>query len=267
MHCRLQSHRTKLEQCGTVFNSFNGPNYAFAYKGGGNTVGMGLPRDANIAPGDLVSVKKLALYRGNHGMFNSVKVNSILRALWPFEVCGAGVSQYCTEFPLPVLDRDSDGGILDTYTDGTRATWLPPTGRGVVDYHCTWMILHTSSFNGNPTISEDERKAFLEAILYLQGVYDCKVCRNNFADIVANYGLPEGYARLDYARYFWLVHNVANEHSYATHSPDQQHIDAPGSPYEQDDRRWDWWANPNYEHPWFLPFEDARSLWAMQYRS
>lgn len=41
----------------------------------------------------------------------------------------------------------------------------------------------------------------------------CKVCRSNLNLIIEHYGLPQGFARADYAHYFWVAHNNANEHS------------------------------------------------------
>merc|ERR1719401_3022424 len=124
-------------------------------------------------------------------------------------------------------------------------------GRGVIDYHCSWMIMHTLATNGAPVITEQERTAFLAMLMYISSEFDCKVCRSNIAELVGLYGLPEGYNRIDYARWFWRAHNHANEHTYATHSPTQQYIDS--HPYlTQDDRRWDMWANQKYMNPWFI---------------
>lgn len=257
--------REKLEHCGSVFNSFNGPNFAIGYLGGGDRYGKGLPNDANIGEYDKITVKNLQMYHGI-GIENHVAANDIMKTLWPYKVCNGNSGEDeedCTKFPLPVLARDPDGGLVGNYTDGTIASWLPETGRGALSHHCSWMILHALSVNGPPLLSETERKAFIEGILYISGQYDCKVCRSNIVQIIELYGLPEGHLRIDYARWFWRAHNHASEHTYATHSPSQQQIDKPNSGLKEHDRRWDMWANPRYEHPWFMTFADALDLWTL----
>jgi hypothetical protein len=257
--------RTRLEQCGSVFNSFNGPNFAFSYEGQGQTGplqgNVGLPNDGDIEAGGTATVLKREQHRGVNYV-NSEVVNGVLAKLWPYKVCNYKEQKDCTEFPLPMLDRDSDGSITGRYTNGTVASWLPVGGRGVLDYHCSWMILHTLSMNGGPVLAEEERSAFIEAILYLSSEFDCKVCRSNIVRITDLYGLPQGHLRVDFAKWFWRAHNHANEHTYATHSPSQQQIDE--MPYlSNDDRRWSMWGNARYMHPWFMTFRDAQKLWAL----
>ena len=258
--------REKLEQCGSVFNSFNGPNFAFGYMGFGSTNATGspaLPNDANIEGGDTIAIKKLRLYRGVNAA-NFVIANKIMKTLWPYKVCGTGEStKDCTSFPLPVLQRDYDGGLLGNYTDGRTADWLPKEGRGVTDYHCSWMILHALSVNGAPLLTSEEQTAFHEAILYLSETFDCKVCRSNIVKIIEYYGMPQGSVRADYAWWFWRAHNHANEHTYATHSPTQQKIDRT-SYLSPEDRRWDMWGNQHYENPWFMPYEPAMRMWKIE---
>ncbi|CAK9036390.1 Sulfhydryl oxidase, partial [Durusdinium trenchii] len=255
--------REKLEHCGSIFNSFNGPNFAFAYQSDHDQSfgSVGLPDDHNIAGGDTVEVKKLRLYRGL-GEANFVIANRILQTLWPYPVCDSSTVN-CTQFPLPVLLRDYDGELLGNYTDGRKADWMPEEGRGVTNYHCTWMILHTLSVNGKPLLSAEEQTAFHEAILYLSSQFDCKVCRSNIMDIIKFYGMPKGNLRSDYAWWFWRAHNHANEHTYATHSPSQQQIDQT-TYLTPEDRRWDMWANAHYEHPWFMPHDVAMRMWNLE---
>lgn len=90
---------------------------------------------------------------------------------------------------------------------------------GVTDYHCTWAVLHTVSFNGGLILSPKEQKAMDELLMYISIQYDCKVCRNNFVSILKTFGPPKGNVRQDFAHWLWRAHNNANEHSYATHSP------------------------------------------------
>jgi len=265
--CYVQNHvmdRTKLEQCGSVFNSFNGPNFAFS------TVRGGLPNDNNIEGGTKKIVHKDELFHGP----NAAMANNILKQLWPYPVCDpeAGVTEDCTQFPLPVTTRDYDGGLTGnvTYADGTTvpAPWLRSKkdprkvvdGNGVIDYHCSWMIMHTLSFNGPQLLSGAEQTSFAEMIMYVTGQFDCKVCRNNFVHIVEQYGLPSGSDREVYAHWLWQAHNIANEHTYATHSPSNHQI-AANNNWTLKDRRWDMWGNPVYMHPWFLSFADAERLW------
>lgn len=134
--------REKLEQCASVFLSYNSPNFALGYVAGGETIGHGLPNDANIEGGTVASLKKLRLYRGVPQPL-SATVNDVLKTLWPFKVCAETEQGDCTKFPLPVLARDYDGGLLGSYTDGSPAPWLPQTGRGVASYHCSWMVLRS----------------------------------------------------------------------------------------------------------------------------
>lgn len=251
--CSKQSvmTRAKLEQCGSVFNSFNGPNFGFTMDTDG------LPNDNNIEYGEDAFVKKIALQHGT----DSELANSILQQLWPFPVCNAssGRTDGCTSFPLPVASRNADGGLLG-YLSHSNGTITPAdflqengtpgniTGKGVIDYHCSWAILHTLSFNGNPVLTRQEQVAFGELIMYLSGQFDCKVCRNNFVNIVRRFGLPTGSNRATYAEWLWRAHNNANEHSYATHSANKE--------------RWSNWGNPVYMRPWFMNFADAARVWS-----
>jgi len=243
--------RTKLEQCGSIFNSFNGANFAFI--SGKNEA---LPNDNNIEANSTAVVKKVAL---EHGM-NSELANSIMQQLWPFPVCDAsnGITEGCTTFPLPAASRDTDGGLLGDliYPNGTivTASFLEAnnsggnmTGKGVIDYHCSWAMMHTLSFNGPPVLTRQEQIAFGELIMYVSGQFDCKVCRNNFVNIVRRFGLPKGSDRATYAEWLWRAHNNANEHSYATHSADME--------------RWSNWGNPVYMHPWYMTLADAARVW------
>ncbi|CAE7850011.1 unnamed protein product, partial [Symbiodinium microadriaticum] len=243
--------KEKLEQCASVFLSYNSPNFALGYVAGGETIGHGLPNDANIEGGTVASLKKLRLYRGVPQPL-SATVNDVLKTLWPFKVCAETEQGDCTKFPLPVLARDYDGGLLGSYTDGSPAP-LPLLLDGPA-----------LSVNGAEVLSEAEQTAFHEAILYLASHFECKVCRSNIAHILELYGLPQGYLRVDYARWFWRIHNHANEHTYATHSPSQQQVDDPTSPFTMADRRSDMWASPDYFHPWFMSFSDALALWTIK---
>lgn len=252
--------RTKLEQCGSVFNSFNGPNEAFT-RGTANE----LPNDNNAAFLAKVTVKKLPLQHGMH----SDMANNIMQRLWPFPVCdeAKGVKEDCTTFPLPVATRDADGGLTGNliHKDGRveAAKFLDAgniTGAGVIDYHCSWAIMHTLSFNGGTMLTKQEQLAFGEMILYVSGQFDCKVCRNNFVNIVRKFGLPKGPERATYAEWLWRAHNNANEHSYATHSPGNIQINSSSS-LAQKDRRWDMWGNPVYMHPFFMTLADATRVW------
>merc|ERR1711920_112846 len=108
-----------------------------------------------------------------------------------------------------------------------------------------------------------EQKAFGEMLMYVSGQFDCKVCRNNFAHIIEAFGVPTGPLRETYAKWLWQAHNIANEHTYATHSPSNQMILASNGQLTADDRRWDMWANPEYMHPWFMTFGDAERMWTM----
>jgi len=197
---------------------------------------------------------------------NSDLANRILKDLWPHPVCKGHPGEKensagCTHFPLPVTERDFDGGLTGRYMDGSRAWFLPERGAGVTDYHCTWMVLHTLSFNGPPILTAQEKRAFGEMLMYVSGQFDCKVCRNNFVHIIEQYGLPSGSLRETYAQWLWQAHNLANEHTYATHSPDNQEILLSNRTLTAADRRWDMWANPVYMHPWYMSLEDAEALW------
>lgn len=251
--------RVKLEQCGSIFNSFNGPNFGFLFQGMGlKKTGQGLPNDNNIEAGSWAMVHKKKLLHGR----NSDLANSILEKLWPFPLCKESNTKECTEFPLPVTLRDSDGGLLGNYTDGSIASFIPEKGSGVTDYHCTWMILHTLSFNGPPVLTASEVEAFGELVMYLSGQFDCKVCRSHFVKIIEMYGLPTGNVRENYARWLWRAHNIANEHTYATHSPSSRQILESNGKWSPKDRRSADWASPSYKHPWFMTFSDALALWS-----
>ena len=91
--------------------------------------------------------------------------------------------------------------------------------------------------------------------------FDCKVCRNNFAEILDHFGAPEGSIRADYARWLWRAHNNANEHSYATHSPNLQQAEAMNLKDPWTKLRNPDWSSPPYFHPWYMSFEDAKSVW------
>jgi len=247
--------KTRLEQCGSVFNSMNGPSFAFVK----SRTKTGLPNDNNIEAGTFSGIFKLPLEHGQHPDIG----NSILRRLWPYPVCSDEDAEKkgCTQFPLPVLVRDDDGGIVGNYTNGENAAWVPKDGRGVVDYHCTWMMMHTLSFNGNPVLTFEEEAALADMIMYISGQFDCKVCRNHFVKIIEMYGLPTGNLRETYARWLWRAHNIANEHTYATHSPDNEQL-TENPQWTPKDRRSSDWGNPNYEHPWYMSFSDALATWS-----
>lgn len=262
--CRETSQvtKTKLEQCGSVFNSMNGPNFAFVRAENKHDLAYdnhGLPNDNNIEAGTFSTVYKSPL---QHGQDPDIG-NSILRRLWPYPVCSGGDTEKkgCTQFPLPVLVRGVDGDIVGNYTNGENATWLPKNGRGVTDYHCTWMMMHTLSFNGNPVLTSEEEAAFADMVMYISGQFDCKVCRNNFVHIIEKYGLPTGSMRETYARWLWRAHNIANEHTYATHSPDTRQL-RQNPQWTPKDQRSSMWGNPNYEHPWYMSFSDALATWS-----
>lgn len=272
--------RTKLEQCGTIMTSFNGPNFSITMANGGQ------PNDANMgAGGDIKSTKKNAML---HGPSFAPKVQKMLKTLWPFPVCGGADSSdsSCTQFPLPVPARDDDGGIIpgkclefdhkdrqtvvdcDSLDSPVDMSFLyPGSTHGATDYHCTWAMLHTLAFNGGTVLSIDEKSAMDGLIFYLSGQFGCKVCRNNFVNIIEHFGLPSGYIRADYAKWFWRAHNNANEHSYATHSLDLKQVSSllkesgltDVDPFTM--TRTDEWANPIYEHDWYMPFEDAERVW------
>jgi hypothetical protein len=253
--------RQKLEQCGSIFVSHNGPNFAFQFRGFVNRSNVGLPSDANIEGNQTRLMKKLPMY---HGM-NTKIANDVLVKLWPYPVCDAdkGVTEGCTKFPLPATERDDDGGLTGNYVDGSPADFIPTDGNGVTDYHCSWMVMHTLSFNGPAVLTSAEQKAFAEMLMYMSGQFDCKVCRNNFVHIIEAYGLPTGPFREAYAKWLWRAHNIANEHTYATHSPSNQQILESNSRLSAKDRRMDMWANPEYMHPWLMPLLDAEMMWTL----
>jgi len=295
--------RAKLEQCASILTSFNGPNFALKMAGGGN------PEDSNIQAGQTKKMTKVALAHGSRMAGN---VQKILKALWPYNVCGGSGSDGdgdCTAFPLPVPARDDDGGLksgrclvdseggqqeevdcssLDSEVD--MSFIAPGSSNGVTDYHCTWAVLHTLSFNGGTVLNPAERRAFGELLMYISGQFDCKVCRNNFVNIIKHFGLPEGSMRETYARWLWQAHNNANEHSYATHSIDvgtATKVQAQAQAQAQHAKKGDVanevgsggststssgadpfaltrtpeWVNPRHEHPWYMTFEEAASVW------
>ena len=232
------------------------------------------PDDAHIESGETKPLTKNSLA---HGSRMAADVQSVLKTLWPYPVCGDNdYNDECTTFPLPVPARDDDGGLiagkcLHYNSTGDQLTvecssldspidmsFLDPnSGNGVADYHCTWAILHALSFNGGAVLTAAEKQAFGELIMYISGQFDCKVCRNNFVNIIKHFGLPEGNLREDYARWLWQAHNNANEHSYATHSLDLKRA----GDVAFENTRTSEWANPTYEHPWYMTFEDAARVW------
>lgn len=220
--------RKKLEQCAVVVDSYNGPNFAFARhddpEAKKDDKGWDKWPDDFIHANTLATLKKTPM---EHGV---VDVQGVLRALWPYPVCADGKSAPdggCTTFPLPVAHRDDDGGFTGDCIglDGKQMTcpddgdvdlsFLKDDGGGVIDYHCSWALIHAVSFNGPPVLRSAEREAFEQLIAYLSGQFDCKVCRNNFNEIIHHYGMPTGNIREDYAKWFWQAHNNANEHSCA----------------------------------------------------
>lgn len=277
--------RQKLEQCARLLTSFNGPDFAF-------TMGDGeRPDDNHIEAEDtkLMTKKSIA-----HGSRMAPNIQHMLETLWPYPVCGKQDADpdHCTSFPLPVPARDNDGGLIAgkclQFTSGPEAKQFEVdcdnlnspidigflqanSTSGATDYHCTWAVLHTLSFNGGAVLSASEKRSFGELRMYISGQFDCKVCRNNFVNIIKHFGLPQGSIREDYARWLWQAHNNANEHSYATHSLDLQQAESklrqstgvgPSSKTPFSQTRTDEWSNPTYEHPWYMTFEDATTVWA-----
>ena len=233
--------RHKLEQCASVVASFNGPNFALRLADGNGLAG-GLPNDNAFDPDSggnpTQSVTRHAL---PHGARFAGSVQEVLKTLWPYPVCPDGVhnGDSCTTFPVPVPQRNDDGGLqFDKESETWKCLVAPDynsshteecpsgsmsflnnkSGNGALDYHCTWAVLHTLSFNGQPVLTAKQKKAFGELLMYISGQFDCKVCRNNFVEIIQHFGLPTGNVREDYARWLWQAHNNANEHTYATHS-------------------------------------------------
>lgn len=269
----------QLEQCATVFNGFNGPSFSIGLSTSGNAdspddeeAWRGLPSDNNFEAG-IVKVRRNA---GEHGESTAL-ANEILRTLWPYPVCGEGrrgscpegsvalvdACVPCTSFPLPSVRRDDDGGLLPINglcdaggSDCRNASYLlngttgrPLDGLGAIDYQCSWAIMHALSHNGPPVLTVEQAAAFISLIRYVQGQFDCKVCRSNFMMIVEDFKLPTGYVRADYAAWFNLAHNNANEHSYATHSPSAFEVPAlkakfPPNKAKIITTRMDHWANP-----------------------
>jgi hypothetical protein len=166
----------------------------------------------------------------------------------------------------------SETDCTELYSD-VDMSFLPESqvsSSGAIDYHCTWAVLHTLSFNGGMILTPAERKAFGELFMYISGQFDCKVCRNNFVKIIKKFGLPTGSVREDYARWLWQAHNNANEHSYATHSKNLNQV----KQAQEQERllgtkdvepftltRTPEWLNPAYEHPWYMEFDDAARVW------
>ena len=181
---RNRMTRTKLEQCASVLTSFNGPNFAFRLPDGG------LPDDTNFPSGNTQNVTKLELARG--AQFAG-SVQAMLQALWPYPVCSPRGQSDCTTFPLPVPARDPDGGLNASlgclkppyrHTDNVNCSTNTSvdlsflslnSGNGVIDYHCTWAVLHTLSFNGGAVLTAAEKRAFGELVMYISGQFDCKV--------------------------------------------------------------------------------------------
>jgi len=275
--------KAKLEQCATILTSFNGPSFAFSVANGG------LPDDSHIEAGQTKLITKHALA---HGSRMAKNVQQILKTLWPYPVCSAeNEGSNCTSFPLPVPSRDNDGGLkagkcLQYTTSGAQVevdcssldspidmSFLSAdSSNGVIDYHCTWAMLHTLSFNGGAVLTAVEKRAFGELLMYISGQFDCKVCRNNFVNIIKHFGMPKGNIREDYARWLWQAHNNANEHSYATHSKDLTQVKAAQQLQQPDSNsvdvvdpftltRTDEWENPTHEHAWYMTFEDAMEVW------
>mmetsp|Transcript_44828 Transcript_44828/g.50814 ORF Transcript_44828/g.50814 Transcript_44828/m.50814 type:complete len:245 (+) Transcript_44828:1-735(+) len=238
-----------------------------------------------------------------HGTRNAPLAQQILKALWPYPVCGENeeekdsnsnskTKRRCTSFPLPVPARNNDGGLIagkclqgkdqipvncTSLTNNNNnnnpvvdMNFLRTTSdNGATDYHCTWMILHTFSFQGGAVLTRAEKQAFGELFMYISGQFDCKICRNNFVDIIQWFGVPTSSLREEYARWLWQAHNNANEHSYATHSYGvdvaqkvlQQAAGRADTKDPFDYTRINEWAHPTYEHPWYMTFEDAVRVW------
>lgn len=304
----------KLEQCASIVTSIDGPTFSFGYVPEGSdqvdysTWQKSVPDDNNIASEAIQKVYKLP---GSTGANGAPLAQSIMEALWPYPVCkgkdkdkkgkGKGKNgkgkkgKACTKFPLPVPKRDDDGGLLgdnkcvtvdkkgkvkdiacDVQNPTVNMTFLTNAAstNGATDYHCVWAFLHTITFNGDQVLSPREKSALAELIMFISVQFDCKVCRNNFAQIVRSFGLPTGNIREDYARWMWQAHNNANEHSYATHSlnvdqareqlAEQSDAETVTDPTEKElfsRTRTPQWVNPTYEHPWFMTFEDATRVW------
>jgi len=272
--------QSKLEQCATILTSFNGPNFAFTVVN--STVPGVNPDDNHFEVENPEIIDRNAI---SHGTQNAPLAQQILKTLWPYPVCGK-IDEHtskCTTFPLPVPARGLDGQLIaGTCLEGKDQTPVncdnspghidmsflhKETTNGATDYHCTWMVLHTLAFNGPAVLSRSEKRAFGELLMYISGQFDCKVCRNNFVNIIKHFGLPKGNIREDYAWWLWQAHNNANEHSYATHSYSvtqaKRRLFLAGNSTEEPfgHTRTDQWQHPKYEHAWYMKFDDAVRVW------
>jgi hypothetical protein len=53
-------------------------------------------------------------------------------------------------------------------------TGKPIDGLGVIDYHCSWAIMHMLSMNGAPMLSVAEADAMRDLLLYTQGQFGAR---------------------------------------------------------------------------------------------
>jgi len=195
--------------------------------------------------------------------------NEALESVWPFPICINSSQdavhrkkQGCTSFPIAPISADHLAGHMG--------------------YIYLWTVFHLIAHNLPLVLTPKHLAAIDTLVILTQQFMSCVYCRANFEEIVNTVGLPSKTCSngQQVAKWFWIAHNNANEHSRITHRVSDElecKLDAqfcqgwhkckddslkPGFRCNGKGKR-TVFENPDYTSPWFLSWQDAQSIWTL----
>jgi hypothetical protein len=241
--------KTQLEHAARYFVSMNGENQiiknidALEY---GRVETYSRPKVVNFYGGGRPETWNMA--------------NEALKAVWPYSVC-KHEGDNCTKFPIEPISADYLSGHMG--------------------YIYLWTVFHVIAHNLPLVLTPQHLSAIDTIVILTQQFMSCVYCRANFEEIVIAIGLPSKTCTTgpQVARYFWIAHNNANEHSRITHRVSDElecKLDpefcqgwpackgnVPKGHRCNGKGKRTVFENSDYASPWFLSFEDAEAIWTI----